>query len=271
MIPLVLVLLSFAPVPPQDSGLPAGPRPAQGIESASLPTAAVENPGQPDQHRAASRPDDARRAADVSRERSPRSTIVSRHPEDAANRMEARFALWRRPAFSYAESSYGDSSSLDVGVGFHYLRYVAEDVGVGVGVATRARTGTTWSDDDHHDDDDRTSSTRATTFVSMMVRWDFLRRLTGRQTVEPYVIGGVGPVVRGNWTSVDTRHDTDTTYESTTSLGARAGAGFDVRLGRVFTLGVVGAWNWSDRPDEAIGYGGRDRGGEVAVTMGWGW
>ncbi|HEY3381328.1 MAG TPA: hypothetical protein VGK32_06130 [Vicinamibacterales bacterium] len=36
-------------------------------------------------------------------------------------------------------------------------------------------------------------------------------------------------------------------------------------------VGLVAAWNWSDRPDTVIGYASRDRGGEIAFTTGWMW
>jgi hypothetical protein len=195
---------------------------------------------------------------------------------DAINRIEVRFGLYPEPQFSHAEAVPDiHTSSADFGLGIEYLRFIAPDIAIGFAVSTRARTDRTWTDLDHDDeadsDRDSTRDSNSTTFVPAVIRWNFLRRATSWRTVEPYVTGSLGPVFRSNSRSVERDDDRDRWSEGNTSFGGRLGLGLDAHIGSVFTLGVVGAWNWSTSPDEEIGYGPNDRGGEVAIAMGFEW
>ena len=198
---------------------------------------------------------------------------------DAVNRIEVRFGAYPTPSF-YAEETADDvhRRKADMGLGFEYLRYVSRDVAIGVSASSLVLSDTVWTDRDHDgtadDDRDRTRTASSTTFVYGVVRWNFARRMTGWRTLEPYVTGSLGPVFRWNQKKVEIHDDDlDRSTEVITGFGGRVGAGFDIHLGPVFTLGAMGAWNWSTCEDETIGYGSDDRGGEVAVTMGfvWGW
>ena len=198
---------------------------------------------------------------------------------DAVNRIEVPFVAYPTPSF-HSEEMANDvhRRQADMGLGFDYLRFVGRDVAIGVSASSLIRSDTVWVDHDHDntadDDHERTRKAGSTTFVYGVVRWNFARRLTEWRTLEPYVTGGLGPVFRWNQHKVEI-HDDDKDYstEVITGLGGRLGAGFDVHLGPVFTLGAVGSWNWSTCEDETVGYGSKDRGGYAAVTMGfvWGW
>lgn len=198
---------------------------------------------------------------------------------DAVNRVEVPFLAYPTPSF-HTEETANDfhTRQADMGLGFDYLRFIGRDIAIGVSAVSMVRSDTTWTDRDHDntadDDRERTRKTNSTTFVYGVVRWNFARRLTEWRALEPYVIGGLGPVFRWNQHKVEV-HDDDKDYSSQvmTGLGGRLGAGIDVHLGPIFTLGAVGTWNWSTCEDETIGYGSKDRGGNAAVTMGfvWGW
>ncbi len=198
---------------------------------------------------------------------------------DAINRIEFRFGAYPTPSFS-EEHTANDTHTrqADLGLGFEYLRFVGRDVAIGVSASSLVRSDTVWTDRDHNnvadDDRERTRSANSTTFLFGVVRWNFARRLTESRTVEPYVTGSMGPVFRWNQKKVEF-HDDDLVQSSEvlTGFAGRVGAGVDIHLGRVFTLGAVGAWNWSTCEDETVGFGADDRGGEVGVTMGfvWGW
>jgi hypothetical protein len=198
---------------------------------------------------------------------------------DAINRIEVRIGVYPAPSFSHEElpndvhRGYGD-----MGLGFAYLRFIGRDIAIGVSASSLVRSEKVWVDRDHDgtadDDRDRTRTSNSTTFVFGVVRWNFARRLTEWRTLEPYVTGSAGPVFRWNQKKVEIENDDlNQSSEVMTGFGGRVGAGVDVHLGRVFTLGAAGAWNWSTNEDETVGYGSEDRGGEVAVTMGfeWGW
>ena len=190
---------------------------------------------------------------------------IERHrPVDRSHRIELRFAMYRNPSATFVEDGHHVSwGSGDVGGGFEYLHYVSPDLAVGFAIdgQTRGEGSGDWWDDDW----DNGASTVA---MPIVVRWNFLRRTTEWRGIDPYVTGGVGPVFRADWSSTGTRHHSTSASVSTT-IGARVGAGFDVRLGSVWTLGLMGAWRWSDRPSGVTGYGKHDQGGEVAFTMGW--
>jgi hypothetical protein len=212
--------------------------------------------------------DRERFAARAAESRPPaRPRADERRLADARHRMEARLGLRHRPSISVSESSRDvHTSSVNVGGGVEYLYYVASDVGVGVSATSLARGVVTSVDHE-----DGVSSGHATIFVPLVARWNFVRRLTDWRTVDPYVTASVGPVFRVDWSTTEDRHDSHTTADTATSIGGRLGLGLDVHLGSVWTLGLVGAWNWSDRSDTVAGYGNRDRGGELAFTMGWEW
>ena len=196
---------------------------------------------------------------------------------DAINRIEVPFAVYPTPSFRSEETANDiHRREADMGLGLDYLRFVGRDIAIGVSATSLIRSDTVWTDRDHDnvadDDHERTRNTHSTTFVYGVVRWNFARRLTEWRTLEPYVTGGLGPVFRWNQKKVEI-HDDDMVYstEVITGLGGRLGAGFDIHLGPVFTLGAVGSWNWSTCEDETIGYGSKDRGGYAAVTMGFVW
>jgi hypothetical protein len=195
----------------------------------------------------------------------------------AVNRIEVRFGAYPTPSFSHEEAANDvHGRQADLGIGFDYLRFIRRDIAIGVSASSLVRSETVWMDRDHDgtadDDRDRTRASNSTTFVYGVVRWNFARRLTTWRTLEPYVTGSLGPVFRWNQKKVEIYDDdVDQSTEVITGFGGRVGAGIDVHLGRVFTLGVAGAWNWSTCQDETIGYGTEDRGGEVAVTMGFEW
>jgi hypothetical protein len=198
---------------------------------------------------------------------------------DATNRIELRFGAYPTPSFHSEETAKDvHSAQTDLGLGFDYLRFVGRDVAIGVAVSSLVRNDRSWTDQDHNgvadDEYERPRLSNSTTFLFGVVRWNFARRLTEWRTLEPYVTGSLGPVIRWNQDKVQLVDDVlSYSSEITTDLGGRLGAGIDVHLGPIFTLGVVGAWNWSTCDDETIGYGAEDRGGEVGVTMGfvWGW
>jgi hypothetical protein len=198
---------------------------------------------------------------------------------DAINRIEARLGAYPTPSFHNEEMANDiHTRQADMGLGFDYLRAVGRDIAIGVAVSSLVRSDKSWTDKDHDgvadDSHARTRSSNSTTFLFGVVKWNFARRLTEWRTLEPYVTGSLGPVVRWNQNKVQLIDEVlSHSSEVTTDVGGRVGAGIDVHLGQIFTLGVVGAWNWSTCEDDTIGYGSKDRGGEVGVTMGfeWGW
>jgi len=181
------------------------------------------------------------------------------------HRLEARFGVWRKPHFSFSEPTNDvHVGSADFAFGFEYLRSVTRDLAIGIGTQTFVR-GTGES----VEDGDSSSTGYATVAIPFVVRWTFARRLTSWRTIEPYLTAGVGPLIRMNWTAFEFDDDSTGTADGEATIGGRVGLGLDVHIGSVWTLGAMAGWNFSEKPDSVTGYGRHDRGGEVAVTMGW--
>jgi len=181
------------------------------------------------------------------------------------HRLEARFGVWRKPHFSFSEPTEDvHIGSADFAFGFEYLRSVTLDLAVGVGTQAFVRGA-----GESVEDGDSWSSGYATIAIPFVVRWNFARRLTNWRTIEPYLTAGVGPLIRMNWTAFEFDDDSTGTADAEATIGGRVGLGLDVHIGSVWTLGAMAGWNFSEKPDSVTGYGRHDRGGEVAVTMGW--
>lgn len=126
------------------------------------------------------------------------------------HRIEARFGVWRSPRFSHGESQRDiETSSADFAFGVEYLRLVAYDVAIGVGAQTRVR-GT----EQRFDRDNSYTTGGTTVMVPFVARWNPLRRLTRWRTLEPYVTGGFGPVIRADWETREIDNDQNSSTES---------------------------------------------------------
>ncbi len=151
--------------------------------------------------------------------------------------------------------------------GLEYLNFIRNDIGIGFGVTSLVR-----ADSCHACFDPGT--TQALTSILVTARWYPVRRLTPSRSVEPYVTAGVGPVF-----GVDTAYALDHDgrwhhdgYASThvgTTFGGRVGGGVDFRLGRTFTMGLGGAWNWDAGFSGDLWRAPRPNGGEFTVSFGW--
>ena len=147
------------------------------------------------------------------------------------------------------------------------LNFIRNDIGIGFGVTSLVR-----ADSCHACFDPGT--TQALTSILVTARWYPVRRLTPSRSVEPYVTAGVGPVF-----GVDTAYALDHDgrwhhdgYASThvgTTFGGRVGGGVDFRLGRTFTMGLGGAWNWDAGFSGDLWRAPRPNGGEFTVSFGW--
>jgi hypothetical protein len=187
---------------------------------------------------------------------------------DGRHRLEVRFGGWGDGWYEGRRHDWDSGGSARGAFGVEYLSFLRNDFAIGVGVSglVRADDCSSCSSDE--------KSARAVTSVPVIVRWYPARRLTRSRVVEPYLTAGVGPVF-----GVDTLYTRDSDrrwdrdeYTSTrvgTTFGGRAGGGLDFRLGRLFTLGVAGAWNWDAGFKDDQWRAPRPKGGEFTVAFGW--
>jgi|WetSurMetagenome_2_1015567.scaffolds.fasta_scaffold382911_1 hypothetical protein len=185
---------------------------------------------------------------------------------DGRRRIEVRFGGW--PDGTYSGHGGGTFSGAANGAfGFEYLSFLRNDLAIGVGFTSLVRADACGACAD-------IDSARAVTSIPFLVRWYPARRLTRARTVEPYATAGIGPVFGVDTTSSRLASGawSDGLHESTnvgTTLGGRVGGGFDFRLGRTFTLGVGGAWNWDSGFSDDLWRAPRPSGGEFTMSFGW--
>jgi hypothetical protein len=251
---LLLTLLS--------SGTPQSPVSTPTTTNQATAAAAVQ---QPRYDAPTDAPDGAASSADVLVHR---AEPVRERSLDGRHRIEVRFGGWGDGWYEGNHRDWTFSGSARGAFGVEYLSFLRNDIGIGVGVSGLVRADDCFGCASDQD------SARAVTSIPVVVRWYPVRRLTRARVVEPYVTAGAGPVF-----GVDTiyTHDGDGRwdrdhYESTrvgTTFGGRVGGGLDFRLGRLFTLGVAGAWNWDAGFADDQWRAPRPKGGEFTVALGW--
>jgi hypothetical protein len=194
-----------------------------------------------------------------------------RHREqslDPRHRVEMRFGGWGEGWYD-ADSHSRYAGSAQVAFGVEYLNFVRNDFGVGVGLTSLVLANGDW------DGWDDTGTARVTTSIPVVVRWYPARRATRSRSVEPYLTAGIGPVfgVDAVYTDNHGAHDSSRDEWSSTrvgtTIGGRVGGGVDFRLGHLFTLGMVGAWNWDAGFSDDLWRGDWPSGGEFSVVFGW--
>jgi hypothetical protein len=208
--------------------------------------------------------------ADIDRSAVPHDNeprLVAVGSPDGRRRIEFRLGGWADGSYAGHGSSATLSGSGNGAFGFEYLSFVRNDLAIGIGLTSLVRGDACGGCVDLR-------SARAVTSIPFIVRWYPARRLTQARSVEPYATAGIGPVF-----GVDTVSSFDdegewghSWHDSThvgTTFGGRIGGGLDFSLGRTFTIGLGGAWNWDSGFSDDLWRAPRPNGGEFTVSFGW--
>lgn len=197
----------------------------------------------------------------------PDSAPHQARPRDGRHRIEVRFGGWADGSYGGYDEHWDFSGSARGAFGFEYLNFIRNDIGIGF-----ALTGLVRADECH--DCRGVGTAQALTSIPVTVRWYPVRRLMQSGSVEPYVTAGAGPVFgtdstlaldhEGGW-----HHDRYASTRVGTTFGGRVGGGVDFRLGRTFTMGLGGAWNWDAGFSGDLWRAPRPNGGEFTVSFGW--
>jgi len=184
------------------------------------------------------------------------------------SRLELRFGAWEHGWGSYhvGAGSWGvvTRSGSDNATGsLGYSRWLREDLAVtfsitGLGGEAEVVTGA-------HDWYTTVDSSGVGSFLVGLRKY-----IWGSETVKPYLAGSLGPYIGGT-SVVETRSPGHSYVEerAEVAFGGHVGAGFDVRLGRNWMLGISGGYNFMSDFRHPIG--GRDNygGGEMGVSFSW--
>jgi hypothetical protein len=179
------------------------------------------------------------------------------------NRLELHIGSWRVPGLSKAPSVAAGTDSFDVATGLQYNRFLREDLALTFGVRAMASTSSTVSASGAF------SGSFSIVSVPLGVRWNPMKGELHTRSVKPYLAVGLGPVI-GSSSGAGTSFDSSFAGARTrASVGGTVGAGVDFHLGRHFTLGVEGGYQWMADFSDPIGARDNYSGFQFGVNIGW--
>jgi hypothetical protein len=184
------------------------------------------------------------------------------------NRFAVEAGMWRS-GNNQAITSVG-TGPIDAFGGFEYTRFLREDLAVtfaleGFGVDAGVSVGPNGT----------SVGSTAGFALPVGVRWNPLRGDHRRQSLKPFVLVGVGPVIgsaEGSFVSGATASGSRTVSAGTVArgtFGARFGGGFDLHPARGFSLGLTIAYNVMADFVEPVGLRNNFNGPQVAFGIGW--
>lgn len=195
----------------------------------------------------------------------PRGIAASRYSVAGRNRIELRVGMWRGSqgsAPSLPNMAVGTDTA-DLLVGLQYTRFVREDLAITFGADASP------SDSSIVTEAGAFAGSKAVVALPLGVRWNPMRGELRGRAVKPYLSAGFGPVIgASSGASTDFTSAFAGSQEAATA-GGFFGAGVDVLIGRRWSLGVNGSYNWM--ADFSRPIGGRDdySGFQVAVGLGF--
>jgi hypothetical protein len=181
----------------------------------------------------------------------------------ARHRIQLHIGSWRVPGLSKAPSVAAGADSFDVATGLQYNRFLREDLALTFGVRAMASTSSTVSASGAF------SGSFSIVSVPLGVRWNPMKGELHTRSVKPYLAVGLGPVI-GSSSGAGTSFDSSFAGARTrASVGGTVGAGVDFHLGRHFTLGVEGGYQWMADFSDPIGARDNYSGFQFGVNIGW--
>lgn len=183
------------------------------------------------------------------------------------NRLAVRLGASTHGGADDDSSSATVTSGVDSGglvAGLHYTRYVREDLALTFGPETIASVSGSRIGSDI------VFSGSASVFaLPLGVRWNPSRGVLWRQSMKPFLLASIGPVIGSNSGSTVTTSSVSSGVTTQTTVGGVIGGGVDVHLGRRWSLGLDGGYQWMANFDEPVGGRREYRGVQIGVGIGW--
>jgi hypothetical protein len=101
------------------------------------------------------------------------------------------------------------------------------------------------------------------------VRWYPLAARRPSDPVKPFVASGIGPVLGGTAGHTVTGSTVRSVAGSTATVGGHVRGGADFHLGRSFSLGVDGGYNWMADFNEPVGVKNNYSSFSFGIGLGW--
>ncbi len=183
---------------------------------------------------------------------------------EGRNRLEMRWGMWRTGS---SDPSGGFVAGVDIRNlfnGVQYTRFLREDLALTLAFQTvSAENGVTIGSEG-------VFAGTATIMASPVgLRWNPLRGDHRRQSVKPYLAGGVGPVFGGSAGSFTGELNRFAGSSLQATVGGHIGGGVDFHLARAFSIGVNSGYNWMVDFDRPVGSSTNYSGPEFGVSLGW--
>ena len=187
------------------------------------------------------------------------------------NRVDLRLGMWRAAGASDPPPTIAVGvESLDMRGGLQYTRFLREDL-----AATFSVTVLPAEADVVTIDGVTSSGTgmQRSAIVSMPlgIRWDPQPGDLRTKQLKLYLTAGIGPIVGAHTGGSIDGSTVFAGSRSAMTFGGFVGAGTDVVLGRRWSLGVSGGYNWMADFPRALGTRKNYSGVDVGVSLGWMW
>jgi hypothetical protein len=179
------------------------------------------------------------------------------------NRIELLIGTWRVPGRSDTPSVAAGEDNFDVAMGLLYTRFLREDLAITFGARVRASNSSIVSPSGSFAGD------LALVSLPLGVRWNPLTGALHTRAVRPYLAVGLGPVIGGSSGAGVSSDGAFAGSRTRASFGGTIGAGVDFHLGRHWSVGVGGGYQWMVDFPEPVGARDNYSGFQLEVSIGW--
>jgi hypothetical protein len=179
------------------------------------------------------------------------------------DRIELHIGTWLASGASYTPSVSVGADAVDVAAGLQYSRFLREDLALTFGprVLTSASDGVSTAGS--------FSISVAIVSLPLGVRWNPMRGELHGRAVRPYLALGLGPVIGASSGGSVGPDGVFAGSRTRVSVGVRPGAGVDFLLGRHWSLGVEGGYQWMAPFSDPVGARDEYSGFQFGVNIGW--
>jgi hypothetical protein len=179
------------------------------------------------------------------------------------NRIELLIGTWRVPGRSDTPSVAAGEDNFDVAMGLLYTRFLREDLAITFGARVLASNSSIVSPSGSFAGD------LAVVSLPLGVRWNPLTGALHTRAVRPYLAVGLGPVIGGSSGAGVSSDGAFAGSRTRASFGGTIGAGVDFHLGRHWSVGVGGGYQWMVDYPEPVGARDNYSGFQLEVSIGW--
>jgi hypothetical protein len=179
------------------------------------------------------------------------------------NRIELLIGTWRVPGRSDTPSVAAGEDNFDIATGLVYTRFLRESLALTFGARVLTSTSSIVSPSGSFSGD------LAVVSLPLGVRWNPMTGALHTRAVRPYLAVGLGPVIGGSSGASVSSGGAFAGSRTRASVGGTIGAGVDFHLGRHWSVGVGGGYQWMADFSEPVGARDNYSGFQLGVNIGW--